>query len=120
LWNGALSAIPALTTSSSIGPLAARASSKAAPMRARVGDVALDRAAADPLGDRLDRLEPATGDGDLRPGAVQVRGRGGADPGPAAGDQGMAALEPVCSRPWRLPFRFAIGRTAMRWQGGGP
>ncbi len=29
LWKGALSAIPALTTNMSIGPLAARASSKA-------------------------------------------------------------------------------------------
>src|SRR4051812_44493509 len=35
LWNGALSAIPALTTSSSIGPLMARASSNAARIRSR-------------------------------------------------------------------------------------
>ena len=93
LWNGALSAIPALTIRRSIGPLTARASSNAARDALGIGDVALDRRAAETFGDRLQRLEPASEQRQLRACGAELLGGRSADAGAAAGDQRMTSVE---------------------------
>ena len=112
LWNGALSAMPALTISRSIGPLAARASSKARSICVGVGDVALDR--------RCRRRAAATASSgssrrpssdSFAPAAWRCVCCRGADSGASAGDQRMAALEPVV--PAIAPPFGRIGRTPL-------
>ena len=116
LWNGALSAIPALTIRRSIGPFAARASSNAAAMRLGIGDVASDRHAAMLLGDRLERLQPAAEQRQLRARRAELLGGCGANAGSTTGDQRMAPGKRTVAI---APFASSLAATASRWQGGG-
>ena len=95
LWNGALSAMPALTISSSIGPLAARASSNARSIAAR--SVTSHWTAVPPtrLRDQLERLRPAPEQRDL--GAGGVRCVAAAAPMP---------VPPPVIRAWRPSSQF--------------
>ena len=105
--------MPALTISISIGPLAARASSKARSIASRSVTSHWMAVPPDDRRDSLKRLAAAArATRPSRPPRARCVGGGGADAGSAAGDQRMAPSKPVCSA-IASPFDFSIGRTRM-------
>ena len=59
LWNGALSAIPALTIRQVDRAVRRARFVEGGADALRIGHVALDRGSAEPFGDSLERLDPA-------------------------------------------------------------
>ena len=90
-----------MTIKRSIGPLIARAPSKARAKTLPIGYIALDCSAAEFVGDRLKGLEPTTKQRELRTRRIEMLRGSGADSGASAGDQRMTSIE-------RSPHRFVL------------
>ena len=106
LWSRLSRMIPAHVTSTSSRPLSAASGDRRLDVRAR-GDVAADRAPADPLGGLLRGRLVEVRDDDVRSLAREALGGRGADTARAAGDERRLALEP----PHRIILRRARRRT---------